>query len=208
MINQFKKLNLSKETKAILLINIAVYIVTFFIQIYNPRLVELMFVAHPMNDPNFYPFQIITHMFMHGGIIHLIFNMLGLIYISDVVEKKFKTSKFLLIYFGAGVISYFVQSSFFGGGMVGASGCIYGTFGAFIVLFPYELMGIMFLPFQFEAKKLFFGLIAIETFLGLLQLFTPYNDGIGHFAHISGGLFGYAIASYYKQPTFVKGKIR
>src|SRR5215216_5213651 len=85
---------------------------------------------------------IITSMFMHGGIAHIIGNMVFLFVFGDNIEDRYGHIKYLLIYIAWGAAAAIIHSIFAvsaGGGMipaVGASGAISGVMGAYLVMFP------------------------------------------------------------------------
>lgn len=86
--------------------------------------------------------SVITSMFLHGGIAHLIGNMLFLFVFGDNIEDKFGRIKYVLAYIGWGIAAAYAHSFVavaIGGGeipAIGASGAISGVLGAYLVLFP------------------------------------------------------------------------
>lgn len=78
---------------------------------------------------------------------------------------------------------------------VGASGAIYGILLAFGMLFPNLPLYLLFIPFPIKAKWMVMGYGAIELLLGL----STANDGVAHFAHLGGMIFGFIMILYWKR---------
>ena len=140
---------------------------------------------------NFWPWQLVTYMFMHGGFGHLFFNMFALWMFGIELEHIWGSRKFLLFYLvcgiGAGLTNLLVaplvgQAS----PTVGASGAVFGILIAFGMLFPNRPIYIWFL-LPIRAKYLIAGYIGLELFYGI----TGTSDGIAHFAHLGGAAVGF-----------------
>ena len=84
---------------------------------------------------------------------------------------------------------------------VGASGAIYGVLLAFGMLFPNRPLYLMFVPVPIKAKWMVIGYGAIELLIGLSQA----NDGVAHFAHLGGMIFGFIMIYYWKKKGIVHG---
>lgn len=152
-----------------------------------------------IGSPYFQIYQLVTYMFMHGGWIHLIFNMFALWMFGGIIERMWGPKKFLFYYLacgiGAGLTQEAVQFLGFANPLsstVGASGAVFGILLAFGMLFPNERLFIIPIPFPIKAKWLVIGYGALE----LVQAFG-YNDGVAHFAHLGGMIFGYFLIRYW-----------
>jgi membrane associated rhomboid family serine protease len=140
---------------------------------------------------NYYFWQPFTYLFVHGGIGHLLFNMLALWMFGTPLEQDWGTRRFLKYYFlcgiGAGLcdISANVAFGHWGIPTIGASGALYGLLLAFGVLYP-ETRVLMNFLFPIKAKYLviIYGAIALLSALG-------ENSGVSNVAHLGGMLFGY-----------------
>ena len=84
---------------------------------------------------------------------------------------------------------------------VGASGAVYAVLMAFGILFPNQPMYIFPLPMPIKTKWMIMGYIAIELYLGLTG-----NDGIAHFAHLGGMVFGFILIMYWKKKGTIHGR--
>jgi membrane associated rhomboid family serine protease len=135
-----------------------------------------------------YIWQPVTYMFLHGGIFHLLFNMLVLWMFGTTLESQWGPRRFLIFYFicgtGAGLLNAVVTPSS-AVPIVGASGAIYGLLMAFAILFPNQLIYIWGI-FPVRAKYFVIG-------IGLIEFMTAVSatqSGVAHFAHLGGMLFG------------------
>jgi membrane associated rhomboid family serine protease len=150
----------------------------------------------PIDSPYFKPHQVITHMFAHGGIGHIFFNMFTLFMFGSSLERFWGSKKFLLFYMLSGLgsaiallaMDYWGVSRFFFA--VGASGAIMGLMAAFAYLFPNTQLLIFPIPFPVKAKWAIPVLMAIDLFGGFA---TIPGDNIAHFAHLGGALTGFII---------------
>lgn len=138
--------------------------------------------------------RLVTPCFMHGGIIHILFNMLWLWVLGTVIEKRLQIAKSLLLFLSIGIISNLAQYLMAGPVFFGFSGIICGMVGFIWVRqrrFPWE---------GYELSRstitiIFFyigGLFALQVILFFLQLFniTTFDLPIANTGHIVGGLTG------------------
>ena len=133
--------------------------------------------------------QVVTYMFLHGGFMHIFFNMLTLWMFGTDLERQWGTREFLKFYFisgiGAGLISCLVMMSSLTP-IIGASGAIFAVLVAFAVLYPNRIVYVWFL-FPIKVKYLVTIMIAI----GVFAAWNQSHDGIAHFTHLGGALVGY-----------------
>ncbi|MCB9034252.1 MAG: rhomboid family intramembrane serine protease [Chitinophagales bacterium] len=93
--------NITPVVKVLLIINIAVFVVTQFLDP-SGTIMDLLAMHYPTSDA-FKPYQIITHMFVHGGFAHILFNMYALYAFGSIVEQRIGSNKFIYLYFIAGL---------------------------------------------------------------------------------------------------------
>jgi membrane associated rhomboid family serine protease len=152
-----------------------------------------MIALYAYNSPLFRPYQIITHMFAHGGFLHILFNMYALWMFGSVLEKVWGAKKFLIFYLVCGLAAAVAQMftiSELGVPTVGASGAIMGLLAAFAYLFPNTEFFILPFPFPIKAKYM----VAIYAAIDLFGGFHPGNaDNIAHFAHLGGLIMGFIL---------------
>jgi len=164
------------------------------------------FAAWPPSSGLFQPYQTLTFMFLHGGFLHLAFNMLMLWMFGSAVEMVWGPKRFLFFYLFCGVGSlvyhFFIQSYLQeqNGPLLGASGAIYGVLIAFAYLFPDRELQLIFPPIAIKAKYLALGLLALDIFRG----FDGSQSQTAHFAHAGGAFFGFLLLLFwYKGRTRV-----
>jgi membrane associated rhomboid family serine protease len=138
--------------------------------------------------------QLLTFQFMHGGLMHVLFNLLGIWFFGRFVERRLGGMNFLKIYFASGFVGGLLQAGLgflfpnhFGGPVLGASAGVCGVFAAFTMIEPRAQILLWFvLPVR--AVYLLVASIAIA----LLFTIVPSEPGVAHAAHLGGLLAGVA----------------
>ena len=149
-------------------------------------------------ESRFEPWQLVTYAFLHGGLTHIFFNMLGLYMFGSEIERLFGPRFYAGYYFGCVVsaaLCHLVVSGFLGGPavpMVGASGGVYGLLLAFGVYFPHRRVLLLFPPVPLPARVFVAAFAALELFFGV----TGTAAGVAHFAHLGGMLGGWLMILY------------
>jgi membrane associated rhomboid family serine protease len=201
-------------TRSLLIVNVIMFVATLINEDFMIRTFAMFYPASPL----FRWWQPLTHMFMHGGWWHILFNMYTLVMFGMVVERALGTKKFLILYFvtGLGAVALHTgvewldihrlaastdmsaQASVIDilrTPMVGASGAIYGVLVAFAMLYPEARMTLIFPPVTLDAKWMVAIFIGIELLTGI----TGTQVGIAHFAHLGGALFGFLLVWYWRK---------
>ena len=208
--------------KNIIIINVLVMIMTAL----NEQYMIANFALFYPTSPFFKPWQIITHMFMHGGFWHIFFNMYTLFIFGTVLERIWGSKQFLVFYFvtgiGAALLHTGVQfieaqvymSQIADGSQqaaaayqalkytptVGASGAIYGVLMGYAMLFPDSVLTLVFPPVSLKAKWFVIIFAVIELFTGIFSTsIRSVGGGVAHFAHLGGMLFGWLLILYWKK---------
>ena len=140
---------------------------------------------------NFFVWQVVTYLFLHGGFTHLLFNMLALWMFGTPIERDWGTRRFLKFYFlcgiaaGVCVLAVNMPVGDWNTPTLGASGAVLGILVAFGVLYPDAtvLMGFL---FPIRAKYM----VMIYAGIELVTTFGP-NTGVSTVAHLGGMAFGY-----------------
>ena len=157
----------------------------------------------------FRPFQIITHMFMHGDPTHLLFNMFALYIFGPPLEIFWGARRFLFYYLATGAGAFILQllvtyieleyslvsPNVVNVPMLGASGAIFGLLAGYGMLFPNNLIHLLFPPISLKAKYFVLIYAGIELLMGL----SPFNTGVAHFAHLGGALAGFLLIVYWRK---------
>ncbi len=99
----FNLRNLPRVTKTLLIINIVVFAIT---NLMNTDLFYTLLPAFYPQSPNFKGWQIVTHLFMHAGITHLLFNMITLLSFGPVIERLLGEKQYFFFYFACGLGSF------------------------------------------------------------------------------------------------------
>lgn len=138
------------------------------------------------------PWTLITHIFLHGRFEHFFFNMLFFLFFGPVLERKIGSSKFLLIFFLAGIVAGVGWSLTSVNPAVGASGALMGVFATLAVLMPRMKIYLFFLiPLEMWIAVILFALIDF--------LMIGSGDMIAHTAHLSGLFFGLLVGASLKR---------
>ncbi len=165
--------------------NYSLYIIiacvsAFFLQNLIPAFTGMLLLVPELAAVR--PWTVLTYMFLHGSGRHLFFNMLVLFFFGPTLERKIGSHKFLIVYFGAGLLSALGHMTFSGSPVVGASGAIYGIFACLALLEPDIRVYVYFFPMKITQALVLFALIDI--------LLMGSNDMVAHAAHLSGLVFG------------------
>jgi membrane associated rhomboid family serine protease len=182
-------------TQALLLINVAVFCIDLFLGPWFSRL----FALWPLSSQFFMPWQVGTYSFLHGGIGHLFFNMLGLWMFGSELERLWGPKRYLQFYAASVLTAAFAQLLFAmligsGNPTVGASGGLFGLLLAFGMLFPNRIIMPLFPPIPMKAKYFVMIFGGLEIILGVFGSGT----GIAHFAHLGGMLGGFLMLRYWR----------
>ena len=188
---------LPPAVKNLLIINIVVF---FGTELIGDPMYQL-FALFPIGSPFFRWWQFVTHMFMHGNFMHIFFNMWSLFVFGPLLERLWGSKKFLIFYFvcglGAALCHELVLLSqpLSNIPTVGASGAIYGLLLGFGMLYPNYVLTLVFPPVSLKAKWFVIIFAAIELLTGILGT----HDGVAHFAHLGGMLFGLILILIWKK---------
>jgi membrane associated rhomboid family serine protease len=211
----------------LLIINVLFFLATIFMES-SGNILALKLGLFYVDSPQFEPYQIITHMFMHGGVAHIFFNMFGLWMFGSPLEKVWGPKRFLLFYFvtalGAALLHQVVMGfqvnqitgSFFPGvegecdyeqgfSKLGALMCIptVGASGAlFGILAGFAMLfpntPLMLIFFPIPIKAKYFVLGYV-----IMELYLGFRnapaDNVAHFAHLGGALFGFIMIKYWQR---------
>ncbi len=133
--------------------------------------------------------QPVTYMLLHGGLLHILLNMLIVFMFGRELERILGVRRFLLLYIGSGVIGGLGWVLMSGRGYcIGASGGVFGLIGTYAALFPNRpitLLLFFVLPVTMRARML-------ALILAGVSLVLMFGDGnVAHSAHLAGGLAGY-----------------
>ena len=187
--------------KNLLIINVLV----FLAQQAMPQITS-QFVGHYPLGGGFEPWQVISHMFMHGGVGHLFFNMFALVVFGSALERVWGSKRFLQFYLLCGIGAFLIFEATVGyslynligqvsiehpiGLVIGASGAVYGLLLGFGMLFPNTELMLLFPPIPIKAKYfvILYGLLELS-----MAMSNNQGDNVAHVAHLGGMVIGYIL---------------
>lgn len=211
--------------KNLLIINVLVFLAQVTFQNSETVHLENLFALHDVRSVYFKPHQLLTHLFMHGSMGHIFFNMFALWMFGQTLENRFGSKRFLIFYLVAGLgaallhlaVLYFelqpvwelfrslpadqqaqiVRSPEFKINVetVGASGAIFGCLAAFGYLFPNTMIYVYFL-LPLKAKWFVLIYAGLELWLGIRN---SAGDNVAHFAHLGGALAGFLLVLFWNK---------
>jgi membrane associated rhomboid family serine protease len=178
-------------TKALMLLCTAM----FCLQIVLPPL-QGVFALWPVGSGMFWPWQVLSYAFLHGGLMHLFFNMLGLWMFGSELERLWGRHGYLLFLL-AGVLAAAATQLLFTAATgsnvptVGASGGLFALLLGFGMLFPNRIIMPLFPPIPMKARTFVIVFGVLELVLGM----TGWG-GVAHFAHLGGMVGGFLMIRY------------
>ena len=195
-------------SQSLVFINCSIFAVWAVIYRISPQMgydafFELGFRSMYLESPEFGLLTLISAMFMHGGPMHLLMNMLILILLGVPFEDRIGPRAFLRIYFISGIIGSLVTGSISvwnGTGLetinIGASGAVCGIMGSFALLYPRDEIPMLLGPIFMHRVPV---LLATLVFIGMETLYVGLGteDGIGHGTHMASFIAGVFLAPYF-----------
>lgn len=211
--------NFPPVVKNLIIINVLVFVAQLTFEKSKSVDLNKLFALHDVRSAFFEPYQLITHLFMHGSFTHIFFNMFALWMFGRLLENVWGSKRFLIFYIVCGlgaavlhlVVLYFEmtpvinlfhtlpareqvslrESPLFilNAPTIGASGAIFGCLAAFGYLFPNTMIYIYFL-LPLKAKWFVLIYAAVELWLGVQN---SAGDNVAHFAHLGGAITGFIL---------------
>lgn len=179
-------------TKALMLICTAFFCVDQFVPL------GLWLALWPIETGRFMPWQLVSYAFLHGDMLHLFFNMLGLWMFGAELERLWGQPRFMQFLLASVLVAALCQlliTALTGSGVptVGASGGLFGLLLAFGMLFPNRVIMPLFPPIPMKARTFVMVFGGLELLMGLSG-----RSGVAHFAHLGGMLGGWLIIRYWR----------
>jgi membrane associated rhomboid family serine protease len=186
--------NLPPGTLWLLMINVAIFALQ---SLGGDNFMITYFALWPFPSVGFEPWQLLTYSFLHGNIVHLLFNMLALAMFGGDVERVWGRNRFLTYYFvcvlSAGLTQ--VLFTYLTGSQsetIGASGGVFGVLLAFGMMYPHRTILLIFPPIPMPAWLFVTLYGALELWFGVRGI----ERDVAHFAHLGGMLGGYLMIRY------------
>jgi membrane associated rhomboid family serine protease len=181
----------------------------FCLQFFLGPVMTVWLALYPLGSGRFMPWQPVTYAFLHGDMLHLFFNMLGLWMFGSELERLWGPKRYMQ-FLAAGVLAaaalQLLVTALMGSGAptVGISGGIFALLLAYGMLFPNRVIMPLFPPIPMKARTFVIVFGVISLVLGLSG-----GGGIAHFAHLGGMLGGWLMIRYWRgQPPFGSKKRR
>src|SRR5450432_1127007 len=211
--------------KNLIILNVIVFAIQYLVERSGSPWMDNFFALHDIRSFYFKPHQLITYMFLHGGLMHIFWNMLILWMFGSILENYWGPKRFLTFYMvcgiGAALLHLLVlyreltpiwqdlinftpdQQEFLryhpksdlNTATLGASGAVFGCMVAFGLLFPNSLIYIYAL-IPVKAKWAVLAYVLYELFLGIRN---TAGDNVAHWAHLGGGLVGLLLVFYWRK---------
>jgi membrane associated rhomboid family serine protease len=183
---------LSSALKAIIGANVAIFLAQ---AVFDPALIGLLGLQ-PRLVVHGWAWQLATYMFLHGGLFHILFNMLALWMFGTELEHVWGTRYFVKFYFvtgiGAGILTVVLSllpfeftRPLYGSNIIGASGAIYGILLAYALYFPERQIILVVFPVPAKYAVMIIGAIAFYS------SFSDSGRGVANATHLGGLLVGY-----------------
>jgi hypothetical protein len=153
-----------------------------------------------LNLDALYWFQVwrfLTAIFLHGGVVHLIYNLFALLFFGFILERKIGSRNFLIVFFISGIIGNIIAINFYPSSL-GASGAIYGILGCLAIINP------MMMVFAFGILMPMFIAAIIWIVGDILGVFGLFNDNTGYIAHLGGVIVGIVVGIILRLVYFKK----
>ena len=171
---------------------IGINFLVYFVTTMYPGIVAYLAMNPYLVMRENYWWQVFTYMFVHGGMSHIFFNMIGLFFFGTAVEQRLGSWEFLTFYLVVGTLAGLFSLAFYwmGGNLmvflVGASGAIFGVLLAFAALFPTAII-YLFGIVPIRAPILVIGYTVIE----LTSQLSGRGGNVAHLTHLAGFLFAF-----------------
>lgn len=178
--NALSRVFLRHDTPYITYIIMFINIVMFLLSIVDYTGIIDMFANYYVNVKNGEVYRLITYSFVHANLLHLFFNMYALYFIGPQVEKYYGKISYLVIYLGSALIGGLFTTVLTNAVSVGASGSIFGLFGA-MVYFGYKYRNVL----DDFLRSGIIPVLLLNLFLGFI---VPGIDVYGHIGGLLGGL--------------------
>ena len=187
-------------TRALIAVNVAVFLLQ---QLLGSPLTG-WFELWPLASGHFMPWQVLSYAFLHGGLLHLGFNMIGLWMFGGELERVWGPRRLLAFYTVSVLMAAAAQltvTAVLGSNVptIGASGGLFGLLIGFAMAFPRRTITPLLPPIPMPAWL-------FVTLYGLIELtlgVTGSASGVAHFAHLGGLLGGWLVIRYWRgRPPF------
>ena len=149
------------------------------------------------------PWGMLTYMFLHAGVWHLLMNLLFIFFFGPPLEARWGSDRFIKFYLICGLGGVLLSFAFSNGVIVGASAACYGIMLAFAMAWPNQTVYIWALV-PVRVKWLVIFLVAMS----FVSAISPSRDGVAHLAHLGGAVAGFLLVKSGWLPAYGGGSAR
>jgi uncharacterized protein len=158
-------------------------IIVFILQLVVPGFTEF-FILNKNAINNYEIWRFVSAIFLHGSVIHLLYNLFALFVFGLILEKKIGSYRFLFVFFFSGIIANIISVNFYASSL-GASGAIMGIIGCLTIISPLMMV------WAFGLLMPMFIAAIVWVIGDILGVFMPSE--VGNIAHLSGVGVGFLI---------------
>ena len=179
--------------RTIVIANVCVFVVQHLLLTFEVTdLASCLGVRADLVLKRLWVWQVFTYMFLHGGVGHILFNMLSVYIFGTMAEHFLGRRRFLVLYFGGGVAGglTYCATQYLAGRLapaIGASAAVMAVLVVCAIYFPDVV--VLFIPLKW--------VVIILVGVDLLYSIGPRLTGVAHTAHLGGALFGYLFWRFY-----------
>ncbi len=198
----------ARATKALVIINCAIFLLgSVLLTPMGQRVLDVQYGLSWQGMQAGYIWQLVTHQFLHGSLLHLMLNMLGLWFAGRELERVIGTKAFLGLYFAGGIVGGVAQLILVPSTplLIGASGAVYAVLIALTAMFPnLPVTALIFfvLPLRMRAKYLGIGIVVATVVMWAVGA----EKNVGHAAHLGGALVGFLFGRGYAKWEQKRGR--
>lgn len=182
----------------IIFINIASFILLLILSLFFNSLEGYLSVPGTFAELIYQPWSLVTYMFLHGGFMHLLMNMLWLFWFGALFLTFFNNKQFLAVFLLGGFAGAFLHLGVnellpetSRAGIIGASAAVMSIVFAVSAYKPDYIIHLLFIgPVKIKYLAMVAFALDIIGLLGNFKAGQPVSDGVAHFAHIGGAAYG------------------
>ncbi len=189
-------LRVTRWVRILLIANALVFLVSVAV---GRELIFDLFAFSPSRLAN-RPWGMVTYMFVHAGLWHLLMNLLFIFFFGPPLEERWGSDMFIKFYLVCGLGGVLLSFAFSGATIVGASAACYGIMLAFAMAWPEQPVYIWGM-FPVRVK----WLVAFLVALSFVSAIGPARDGVAHLAHLGGAAAGFLLVKSGWMPSYGGG---
>lgn len=188
---------ITPAVKALIAVTAALYFLQYVLDLLTGGLFTRMFALSLRGMRYGFIWQLVTYIFLHGSLVHLLFNMMVLFFIGPETERGTGARHFLIVYFLSGILGgagWLLMNPYDAGLCVGASGSVLGVLAAFAVLYPNRRLILLFFPFYpIKAWVVMLMVLGLDFMLMTMRPETQVAYAVHVVGVIAGGVYTLAV---------------